>query len=59
MTATTSSSTMVSVYDGQRCIGFVFHRGHAGFETFDVDQRSLGMFPTQREATVALMERPQ
>jgi hypothetical protein len=53
------ASPMVSIYDGQSCLGFVFHRGRAGFEAFDVDQRSLGMFPTQREATAALMERPQ
>jgi hypothetical protein len=59
MTAPTSSSPMVSIYDGQRCLGFVFQRGRTGFEAFDAEQRSLGMFPTQREAATAIMERPQ
>jgi hypothetical protein len=50
-----NSSPMVSVYDGQRCIGFVFARGKCGFEAFDADQRPLGSFASQREAAVAIM----
>jgi len=56
MTATTSSSPMVSVYDGQRCIGWVFHRGRAGFEAFDREQQSLGLFRSQREAAAVIPE---
>ena len=29
-------------------------RGRAGFEAFGADQRGLGTFPTQREATDAI-----
>jgi hypothetical protein len=47
---------MVSVYDGRACIGFVLERGHAGFEAFTADERSVGLFPTRRAAAVAVME---
>jgi hypothetical protein len=47
---------MVSVYDGRACIGFVLERGRAGFEGFTADERSVGLFPTQRAAAVAVME---
>ena len=46
---------MVSVCDGRDCIGWVFNRGRAGFEAFDRDQKSLGIFRTQREAATAIM----
>ena len=51
-----SSSPMVSIYDGQRCCGWVFARGKQGFEAFTAAQQSLGTFVTQREAVVAVME---
>jgi hypothetical protein len=47
-------SPMLSVYDGRTCIGWIMSRGKAGFEAFDADQRSLGVFATQREAAAAL-----
>ena len=56
MTSVATSSPMVSIYDGQRCCGWVFHRGRTGFEAFTAEQHSLGTFPTQREAAVAVME---
>jgi hypothetical protein len=46
--------TVVTVYDGQQCLGFVFARGKLGFEASDRDERSLGIFPSQREAAAAL-----
>jgi hypothetical protein len=46
---------MVAVYDGQRCIGHVLGRGKSGCEAFDADNRSLGIFPSQREAAAAIM----
>jgi len=55
-TGAASTSPMVSIYDGQRCVGFVYARGKQGFEAIDCDQRSLGMFATQREAVTAVME---
>jgi hypothetical protein len=56
MSAATSTSPMLSIYDGQRCVGFVYARGRTGFEAFTADQRSLGTFRTQREAATAVME---
>jgi hypothetical protein len=46
---------VTSVFAGQVCIGFILNRGEAGFEAFDADERSLGLFPTQREAAAAIM----
>jgi hypothetical protein len=48
---------MVSVYDGQTCIGFIFARGKLGFEAVDREERTLGLFQTQREAATAIMRR--
>jgi hypothetical protein len=31
------------------------NRGAAGFEAFSADEKSLGLFPTQREAAAAIM----
>jgi hypothetical protein len=45
---------MVSVYEGRECLGFILARGPAGYEAFDRDERSLGVFATQREAAAAL-----
>jgi hypothetical protein len=52
------SSPMVWVYDGQTCIGFVFSRGKLGFEAFDSDEKSIGLFPTQRAAAASVMRSP-
>ena len=46
---------LVSVYDGQQILGHVLARGKAGFEAFDIEDRSVGMFPTQRQAANALL----
>lgn len=45
---------MLTVYAGRTCVGFILARGKAGFEAFDAEQRSLGIYPTQREAAAAL-----
>jgi hypothetical protein len=45
---------MSSVYYGQRCIGFVLNRGRDGFEAFNAEQQSLGLFPTRNEAATAV-----
>jgi hypothetical protein len=41
---------MVSVYDGQVCLGFVIARGRRGYEAFDAGERSLGVFETRAPA---------
>jgi hypothetical protein len=46
---------MLSVYDGQRCIGHLIRRGKCGVEAFDLDDRSLGVFASQPEAIKALI----
>jgi hypothetical protein len=55
MTSVASSSPLLSIYDGQLCVGFVFARGKQGFEAFDTDQHSLGTFASHREAATAIM----
>jgi hypothetical protein len=49
-----SDVRMLTVYAGRTCVGFILARGKAGFEAFDAEQRSLGIYPTQREAAAAL-----
>jgi hypothetical protein len=49
-----SATAMLSVYDGRHCIGFVLPRCKVGFEAFDRDERSRGLFPTQQDAIGAL-----
>jgi hypothetical protein len=49
-----SATSLLSVYDGRRCIGFVLARGKTGFEAFDRDEQSRGHFATQELAIAAL-----
>ena len=44
----------LAVFDGQVCCGHIVSRGPNGFEGFDVDDKSLGVFPTQKAAADAL-----
>jgi hypothetical protein len=44
------------VYDGRRCLGHIIARGKTGFEAFDSDDKSLGLFASQREAAQTIME---
>jgi hypothetical protein len=55
MSARKPSPTMVSVYDGTRRLGHVLSRGPRGFEAFDRDDKSLGIFETRRQAANALL----
>jgi hypothetical protein len=57
MSGAASVTPMTSVYAGQRCIGFIFKRGPQGFEAFDAEEHSLGIFSTQREAAHAVSQR--
>jgi hypothetical protein len=53
-----SSTPLLSVYDGRECVGFILARGKLGFEAIDRDERSVGIFKTQREAAAALGPQP-
>jgi len=44
----TSAAPLSYVYDGRACLGFVLSRGRAGFEAFDIEERSLGVYATTR-----------
>ena len=48
------SSTAMSVYDGRCCIGFIITHGRTSYESFDVDQHSVGLFSHERDAAAAL-----
>ena len=52
-----SAPAMLCVYAGQGvCLGFILNRSRDGFEAFSAaDEKSLGRFQTQREATAAIM----
>jgi len=49
-----NSPTLVSVYDGRACRGFVISRGCKGYEGFTADEKSVGIFPNQRAAANAV-----
>jgi hypothetical protein len=58
MIARTLASQLVSVYSDDRerhCLGHVLARGKLGFEAFDADDKSIGIYPTQGEAADALL----
>lgn len=40
----TTSQRLLSVYSGRECIGFVLPRAKVGFEAFDRDERSRGLW---------------
>jgi hypothetical protein len=39
------------------CIGHIMVRGKLGFESFDADDRSLGIFPDEPTAAAAIFDR--
>jgi len=51
-----STAPMSYIYDGRACLGFVLSRGRAGFEAFDREGRSLGLFPTAPTAANAVFD---
>jgi hypothetical protein len=48
--------SLLSVYDGTSCLGHLLNRGRCGWESFDVNDKSRGIFPTTQEAAAALPE---
>jgi hypothetical protein len=47
---TEQRTPMLSIYDGQICIGWVLERGFRGYDAFDVGEQSLGVFATRDAA---------
>ena len=41
--------------DGRKCLDHLVGRGQLGYEAFGADERSLGIFPSQREAAAAII----
>jgi hypothetical protein len=56
---TPGASPMMFVSDGRDCVGFVFARGKSGFEGFDRDERSLGLFDSAAAAANAVFARAE
>jgi hypothetical protein len=54
MTTPKPSLPWASVFHGATCVGHVVSRGTLGVEAFDVDDKSLGLFPTQEQAVNAV-----
>lgn len=46
---------MQALYSGATCLGFLYARGRDGVEAYDADERSLGIFPTQKAAADAVV----
>ena len=59
MTARVALTPMMSIYDGQQCIGFVIARARQGHEAFDRQERSLGHFKTAAQAANAVADAAQ
>jgi hypothetical protein len=54
MSAPVKQSSWLAVYNGTTCIGHALWRGKTGVEAFNVDDKSIGLFPTLADATAAL-----
>jgi hypothetical protein len=48
--------SLLSVYSGQQCLGHLLNRGPQGWESFDANDKSRGVFATMQEARDALPE---
>jgi hypothetical protein len=48
---TEQSESMISIYDGRQCVGFVLARGRRGYEAFNAGERSIGIF-TSRDTAI-------
>lgn len=53
----TTHSPLLSVYDSKlQCVGFVLFRGRGGFEAYDFNTQSIGIFATKQAAIDAVFE---
>jgi hypothetical protein len=48
-------TAMAYVADGGKCGGFVLRRGRTGYEAFDANETSLGLFPSESEAAEVVL----
>ena len=55
MMTTTPATPLLSVMHNGRCLGFLLHRGRQGVEAFTRETKSIGCFPSEREAVSALL----
>jgi hypothetical protein len=56
----TTHSPLLTLYDAKlACRGFVLNRGRGGFEAFDTDTKSIGVFVTRQAAIYALFKAAQ
>jgi hypothetical protein len=56
MTARAATPPLAYVHDDDReCLGFVLARGKLGFEAIEREERSVGIYTTQREAAETIM----
>jgi hypothetical protein len=44
------------LHTDDRLVGFVLDRGVSGFESYDADEKSLGLFDTRHRAISAVQE---
>lgn len=56
MNSTARPAPMVTVLAGRRAIGFILNRGKPGFEAFDLDESSLGVFAISHDAAAAISD---
>jgi hypothetical protein len=54
---TPTNTSWASIFDGQTCIGHVIDRGRVGYESFDVDDISLGVFSLKEAAVESIRSR--
>jgi len=55
--ATNHQTRFQALYSGRTCLGFILNRGRSGYEAFDCDDKSIGIFETQQLAADTLSER--
>jgi hypothetical protein len=51
-----TSPVMLTVFEGRELCGFILPRGRAGFEAFDREEISLGLFKTAPAAANAISD---
>jgi hypothetical protein len=54
MTARSTATPLAYVHDGQQGTGHILARGKTGFEASDADDKSLGVFESQKAAAAAI-----
>jgi hypothetical protein len=54
MSNSTTTPSLITVYAGREYLGFILARGREGYEAFDHNEVSRGLFTTQQEAAASL-----